>query len=72
MTTNKMQLFWLIYSQSALHVSGDVFAHRQEHLTVFTASTNIAASWYHGWDEQLHLSSMITAGSSIGGQYQKL
>jgi hypothetical protein len=48
MTTNKMQLFWLIYSQSALHVSGDVFANRQEHLTVFTASTNIAASWYHG------------------------
>jgi len=27
-----------IYSQWALHVSGDVFAHHQEHLTVFTAS----------------------------------
>jgi hypothetical protein len=26
-----------IYSQSALHVSGDVFTHHQEHLTVFTA-----------------------------------
>jgi len=31
--TNKMQLCKLIYfSQSALHVSGDVFAHRREHL----------------------------------------
>ena len=26
------------YSQSALHVSGDVFAHHQEHFTVFTVS----------------------------------
>jgi hypothetical protein len=34
-----MQLYRLIYySQSALHVSGDVFAHLQEHLTVFTAT----------------------------------
>jgi len=37
--TNKMQLYRLIYySKSALHVSGDVFAHHQEHVTVFTAS----------------------------------
>ena len=37
--TNKMQLFGLfICTQSALHVSGDVFAHHQEHLTVFKAS----------------------------------
>ena len=37
--TNKMQIFGLfIYSQSALHVSGDVFAHHQEDMTVFTAS----------------------------------
>jgi len=47
--TNKMQLCRLIYySLSALHVSGDVFAHHQEHFTVFTASgniTNIAAGW---------------------------
>jgi hypothetical protein len=35
-----MQLYRLIYYfQSALHVSGDVFAHHQEYLTVFTAST---------------------------------
>ena len=37
--TNKMQLFGIfIYSQSAVHVSGDVFAHHQDHLIVFTAS----------------------------------
>jgi len=37
--TNKMQLFGLfICTQSALRVSGDVFAHHQEHFTVFTAS----------------------------------
>jgi len=37
--TNKMQHFGLfICTQSALHVAGDVFAHHQEHLTVFTAS----------------------------------
>jgi len=40
--TNEMQLYGLIYySLSALHISGDVFAHHQEHLTVFTASGNI-------------------------------
>jgi len=36
--TNKMQVCRLMYySLSALHVSGDVFAHHQEHLTVLTA-----------------------------------
>jgi len=40
--TNKMQLYRLIYySNSALHVSGDVFAHHQEHLAVFTVSGSI-------------------------------
>ena len=40
--TKKMQLYRLIYySQSALHVSGDVFAHHQEHLIVFTASGSV-------------------------------
>ena len=34
-----MQLFGLfICTQSALHISSDVFAHHQEHLIVFTAS----------------------------------
>ena len=28
----------IYYSKPALHVSGDVFAHHQEHLTVFTVS----------------------------------
>ena len=37
--TNKIQLLGLfICTQSALHVSGDVFVHHQEHLTAFTAS----------------------------------
>ena len=41
-TTNKMQLYRLIYySKSALHVLDDVFAHYHEHLTLFTASGNI-------------------------------
>ena len=40
--TNDMPLYRLIYySKSALHVSGDVFAHHQEHLTVFTVSGSI-------------------------------
>jgi hypothetical protein len=34
----------IYYSKSALHVSGDVFAHHQEHLTVFTVSGNV-----HPW-----------------------
>ena len=43
--TNKMQLYGLIYySQSVLHVSSDVFAHHQEHLTVFTVSGSIHPS----------------------------
>jgi len=41
-STNEMQLYRLIYySLSVLHVSGDIFAHHREHLTVFTASGNI-------------------------------
>jgi hypothetical protein len=43
--TNKIQLYVLIYySHSALHVSGDIFAHHQEHLTVFTVSGSIHLS----------------------------
>jgi hypothetical protein len=35
-------LYWLIYySKSALHVSGEDFAHRQENLTLFTVSGNV-------------------------------
>ena len=32
------------YSKSALHVSGDVFAQHQEHLTVFTVSGSVHPS----------------------------
>jgi hypothetical protein len=39
----------IYYSKSAVHVSGDVFAHHQEHLTVFTVSCSVkflpAATW---------------------------
>jgi len=42
-----MQLYSLIYySMSALHVSGYVFAHHQERLTVFTVSGSIHPSGY--------------------------
>jgi hypothetical protein len=40
--TNKMQLYRLTdFSLSAVHISGDVFAHHQEHLTVFAVSGSI-------------------------------
>jgi hypothetical protein len=46
-TTNKMQLCRLIYYPlSALHVSGNVSAHHNEHLTVFTASGSIHQCCY--------------------------
>jgi hypothetical protein len=45
--TNNMQIYRLIYfSLLALHVSGDVFAHHQENLTVFTVSGSIHPSCY--------------------------
>jgi hypothetical protein len=34
----------IYYSKSALHVSGDVFAHHKEHLTVFTVSGSVHPS----------------------------
>jgi hypothetical protein len=36
----------IYYSKSVLHVSGDVFAHHQEHLTVFTVSDSVRPSCY--------------------------
>jgi hypothetical protein len=43
--TNKMKLYRLIYySWSAVHVLGDVFAHHQEHLSVFTVSGSVHPS----------------------------
>jgi hypothetical protein len=41
--TNKMHYIGY-YSKSALHVSGDVFAHHQELLTVFTVSGSVHPS----------------------------
>ena len=39
------ELYGLIYySKSALHVSGDVFAHHQKHLTVLTVSGSVHPS----------------------------
>ena len=46
----------IYYSKSALHVSGDVFAHHQEHLTVFTVSGSVHPA----------------AGSDLGEHYQIL
>jgi hypothetical protein len=41
----------IYYSNSALHVSGDVFAHHREHLTVFTVSGSVHPSccWVVSW-----------------------
>jgi len=39
--TNKMHYNLIYYSRSALHVSVDIFAHHQEHLTVFTVSGSV-------------------------------
>jgi hypothetical protein len=51
----------IYYSKSALHVSGNVFAYRQEHLTVFTASSKFHPSCC--W---------LAAGSNLGEHYQML
>jgi len=41
----------IYYSKSAPHVSGDVFVHHQEHLTVFTVSGSVHPSccWLVSW-----------------------
>ena len=41
----------IYYSKSALHVSGDVFVHHQEHLTVFTVSDSVhpRCCWLVSW-----------------------
>src|SRR5215475_10731266 len=51
----------IFYSKSALHVSGDVFAHHQEHLTVFAVSCSVYPSCC-----------LLPAGSNLGGHYQIL
>ena len=34
----------IYYSKSAVHVSGDILAHHQEHLTIFTVSGSVHPS----------------------------
>ena len=51
----------IYYSMSALHVLGDVFAHHQEHLTVFTVSGSVHPSCCR-----------LPAGSNLGEHYQIL
>ena len=59
-----MQLLWFLYFQPALHVSGDVFAHHQEHITVTTAVYRCCC-----W---LVLQCATPASSNIGDNFQKL
>jgi len=49
----------IYYSKSALHVSGGVFAHHQEHLTVYTVSSSVHPSCCR-----------LPAGSNLGEHYQ--
>jgi hypothetical protein len=51
----------IYYSKLAVHVSGDIFAHHQEHLTVFTVSGSVHPSCCR-----------LVAGSSLGEHYQLL
>jgi len=51
----------IYYSKSALHVSGDVFAHHHKHLTVFTVSGSVHPSCCR-----------LAAGSNLGKHYQIL
>jgi hypothetical protein len=48
----------IYYSKSAVHVSADVFAHHQKHLTVFTLSGSVHPSCCR-----------LTAGSNLGEHY---
>ena len=66
--------YLFIYSQSALRVSGDVFVHHQEHLTVFTASdvVHLCCCRLVLLVRGSSISSMTPAVSNMDGQYQKL
>jgi hypothetical protein len=59
------------YSKSALHVSGNVFAHHQEHLTVFTVSGSVYRGialpfldhgTRRGWGVSVTLRPLFTSG----------
>jgi hypothetical protein len=51
----------MYFSLSALHVSGDGFAHHQEQMTVFTVSGSIHRGCCR-----------LAAGSNLGNYYQML
>ena len=51
----------IYYSKSVLHVSGEVFAHHQEHLTVFTVFGSVHPTCCR-----------LAAGSNLGEHYQIL
>jgi len=57
----------IYYSYSALHVSGEVFDHHQEHLTVFTVSSSILPSGYRlvSWLTSSSNSSKTPSGSNL-------
>ena len=67
-------LAYLFIPNQLYMFSGDVFAHHQEHVTVFTASVIVHRYCCRlvSWMRRNSISSMTTAGSNIGGQYQKL
>jgi hypothetical protein len=71
----------MYYFKSALHVSGDVFAHHQEHLTVCTVSGSVHASFCRLVSRTMHASQSTyfsfssfetPAGSNLGEHYQIL
>jgi hypothetical protein len=71
--TNKMQLHRLIYfSLSPLRVSGNVFTHHWEQLTVFTVSGSIHPVCCQLVSWMSFNSSKTPAGSSQGEYYQIL
>jgi hypothetical protein len=53
---------FIYYSKSAVHVSGDVFAHHQEHLTAFTVSGSVHPSCCR----------LVAGTSNLGEHYQIL
>jgi len=69
--TNKM-LYIDYYSISALHVSGDVFAHHQEHWTVFTVSGSVHPCCCQLVSRMSFNSFGTPASSNMGEHYQIL
>ena len=57
----------IYYSKSALRVSGDVFVHHQEHLTVFTVSGSVHPSCCRPVFQN-----GTPGGSNLGEHYQIL